>query len=297
MSRTDELSRVTISGAVANIALSALKLGAGLAGRSTAMVADAVHSLTDLVSDVIVLLMVHVSSKEHDRGHEYGHGKFETLATAFVAVMLLAVGVKMCVDGMGKVLYVIRGGTLESPGIIALAAALVSIAVKEFLYQWTSRTGKKYDSPSVVANAWHHRTDAFSSVAAALGIGLALLLGGKWTVMDPLVCCGISVFIFVVAFRMGIPALNELTESSLSEGTEAEIKELIASVDGVQDVHALKTRKNGPSTIIDTHIVVNQTLTVKDAHDITVKAEKKLRERFGQSTQISIHVEPDVESD
>ena len=162
MSRTDELSRVTISGAVANIALSALKLGAGLAGRSTAMIADAVHSLTDLVSDVIVLLMVHVSSKEHDRGHEYGHGKFETLATAFVAVMLLAVGVKMCVDGMGKVLYVIRGGTLESPGIIALAAALVSIAVKEFLYQWTSRTGKKYDSPSVVANAWHHRTDAFS---------------------------------------------------------------------------------------------------------------------------------------
>lgn len=297
MSRNGEISKVTLWGAAANIALAAFKLFAGLLGRSSAMMADALHSLSDLVSDVVVLVMVRVSSKEKDRTHEYGHGKFETIATAFVAFLLFLVGIKMIAEGVSKVRFVIRGGSIDSPGMISLVAALVSITVKEILFQWTARVGRRNDSPAVVANAWHHRTDALSSVAAAMGIGLALLLGGRWTVLDPLVCCGISLFIFYIALKMFLPALNELTEGSLPEDTEQEIKAIISSVDGVQDVHAMKTRRMGPSMIIDSHIVVNPAMSVLEAHDITVIAEKRIRERFGDSTQVSIHVEPDIASD
>lgn len=297
MSRNGEISKVTLWGAAANIALAAFKLFAGLLGRSSAMMADALHSLSDLVSDVVVLVMVRVSSKEKDRTHEYGHGKFETIATAFVAFLLFLAGIKMIAEGVSKVRFVIRGGSIDSPGMISLVAALVSITVKEILFQWTARVGRRNDSPAVVANAWHHRTDALSSVAAAMGIGLALLLGGRWTVLDPLVCCGISLFIFYIALKMFLPALNELTEGSLPEDTEQEIKAIISSVDGVQDVHAMKTRRMGPSMIIDSHIVVNPAMSVLEAHDITVIAEKRIRERFGDSTQVSIHVEPDIASD
>ncbi|MBO4500293.1 MAG: cation transporter [Bacteroidaceae bacterium] len=297
MSRNSEITRVTAWGAAANIALAGFKLLAGVLGRSSAMMADALHSLSDLVSDVVVLVMVRVSSKAQDRSHEYGHGKFETIATAFVAILLFVVGVKMMAGGIEKVRSAIHGGTIDSPGIISFVAALVSIAVKEILFQWTVRVGRRNDSPAVVSNAWHHRTDALSSVAAALGIGLSLLFGGRWTLLDPLVCCGISMFIFYVSAKMCLPALDELTEGSLPEEIETEIREITGSVEGVQDVHAMKTRRVGSAMIIDLHIVVSPAMSVLEAHDITVVAEKRIRERFGESTQVSIHVEPDTEAD
>ncbi len=293
MNREKTIARVTAWGALVNLALAALKLAAGLLGRSSAMVADAVHSFSDLVSDAIVLVMVRVSSKGQDKGHDFGHGKFETLATVAVAILLFFVGVRLMVGGIGKIRLVLDGGELPSPDSIALWAAVVSIAVKEALYWWTSVTGKKVNSPAMISNAWHHRSDALSSIGSALGIGGAMLLGGKWAVLDPIVGCIISIFILAVAVKMVVPALDELTEGSLPDETEEEIERIICSVDGVENVHELKTRKNGPDIIIATHIVVNAAMSVAVAHRLTEIAESKLREKFGQKTQISLHVEPD----
>ena len=291
------ISSVTVWGAAANLGLSVLKMVAGVLGRSSAMVADAVHSLSDLVSDIVVLVMVRVASKGKDKSHDYGHGKFETLATVVVSLLLLIVGAKLMAGAVKKVSIVADGGVLEAPGAIALWAALVSIAVKEILYQWTARVGRKVDSSAMVANAWHHRSDALSSVGSALGIGGALLLGGKWTVLDPLVGGIISIVIIVVAVQMAIPAVNELTEASLPDDVESEILGIIESVRGVDNVHDLRTRRSGPDIIIDVHIVVDPDMSVRDAHDITSVAETAVRQKYGEGTQLSIHVEPNVDSE
>lgn len=296
MNREKSIVRVTVWGAVANVVLAVAKLVAGIVGRSAAMTADAIHSFSDLVSDVIVLVMVKVASRGNDKDHEYGHGKFETLATVAVALLLLAVGGKMLADGVSRIAGFFRGEQMVVPGMIAFWAALVSIAVKEALYQWTAHVGRKFDSPAVVTNAWHHRSDALSSVGSAVGIALASLLGGKWAIMDSVVACAISIFIIRIGVKMALPALRELTEASLPEETENEIREVILSVDGVLDVHAMKTRKAGPDIIIESHIVVDPEMTVFQAHLLTEYAEDRLRERFGQKTQISLHVEPSVES-
>lgn len=295
--REREMTIVTLSGAAANVALAAAKLVAGMLGKSSAMMADAIHSLSDLVSDVIVLVMVKVSSKGRDKGHDYGHGKFETLATAAVSLILLVVGARLMQDGVSKILSVVHGTMIPVPGRIALWAALVSIAVKEILYQWTARVGRRCKSPAIVTNAWHHRTDALSSIGSAIGIAAAIMFGGRWAVMDPVVCCMISIFIIIIAVKMALPALNELTEASLPDDIEEEMQEIIRSVPGVENVHAMKTRSIGPNYIVESHIVVRPDMSVADAHAITAVAEERLRARFGQKTQISLHVEPDIEAE
>lgn len=297
MTREQTISRVTIWGAIGNMLLSVIKLLAGLVGQSSAMVADAIHSMTDLVSDVVVLVMVKISSKEADEDHDYGHGKYETLATVTVAILLLVVGGQLLAGSIAKINNVINGGNLPAPGLVALLAAFVSIIVKEVLYQWTARVGKRVNSPAMVTNAWHHRTDALSSIASALGIGGAMLLGGKWSVLDPLVGCIISIVIIVIAVRMALPAVHELTEGSLPESIENDIIGLIESVPGVDNVHCLKTRRNGPIIIFSVHVVVDPSITVAEAHHITVQAEKAVRDKYGKETQISIHTEPDEDAE
>ncbi|MCQ2265797.1 MAG: cation diffusion facilitator family transporter [Bacteroidales bacterium] len=287
---------VTIWGAVANLVLTLAKLAAGIFGRSTAMAADAVHSFSDLISDAVVLIMVKVAGKEKDKSHDFGHGKFETLATLAVSLLLLVVGVSLMSKGIEKIRFVAAGGIIEKPGMIALWAALFSIVVKEILYQWTARVGRAVNSQTMIANAWHHRSDALSSVGALAGIGGAIFLGGKWTVLDPIVGCIISIVIIVVSVKISIPAINELTDASLPEETEDRITKIIHSVKGVDNVHNLKTRQSGSSTIIDAHIVVNPQMSVAVAHEITVEIEKALCAAFGEQTQISIHVEPEREA-
>ena len=297
MNREQTITRVTLLGAIGNIGLTVIKLIAGIIGQSSAMIADAIHSLSDLVSDIVVIVMVKVSSKGVDKDHDYGHGKYETLATAFVALLLLVVGGELMASGIDKISMVIKGGSLPVPGYIALGAALVSILVKELLYQWTARVGRKVNSPVMVTNAWHHRTDALSSIGSAIGIGGAMLIGGQWAILDPLVGCIISIFIIVIAIKMAMPAIHELTEGSLPDEVEKEVEDLIISVDGVENVHDLKTRRNGPAIIMSVHIVVNPSMTVAEAHHITVLAENALREKFGKETLISIHIEPDEEAE
>ncbi len=294
--REKQIVSVTVWGAVANLVLTLAKFAAGIWGRSAAMVADAVHSLSDLVSDAVVLLMVRISAKGKDKGHDFGHGKFETLATLTVSILLLIVGVSLLSKGIDKIRFVIAGGIIEKPGMVALWAAVLSILVKEVLFRWTFHVGKSVGSQTMIANAWHHRSDALSSVGALVGIGCAVILGDQWTVFDPIVGCIISIVIIIVAIKISIPALSELTDASLSEETENQIMEIIHTVQGVDDVHNLKTRQSGSCTIIDVHIVVNPQMSVETAHDITVEIENKLCAEFGEQTQISIHVEPEREA-
>lgn len=292
-SRSQRITAITLWGAIANLALALMKFLAGIFGKSAAMTADAIHSLSDLVSDAVVLAMVKISSKGKDKSHDYGHGKFETLATLVVSLLLLVVGVGLMSKGIESIRFVIGGGIIGKPSMIALWAAIVSIAVKEILYQWTARVGKAVDSQAVIANAWHHRSDALSSVGSFIGIGGAILLGGKWTVLDPIVGCIISIVIIVVAVKISIPALNELTDASLSDEIEGKIMNIIQSVEKVENVHDLRTRRNGQNYIIDAHIVLDPLMTVAEAHDITVKIEAALRQEYGAGTLIALHVEPD----
>ena len=296
-SRNQRITNVTLWGAIANLLLTLVKFLAGIFGKSAAMTADAVHSLTDLISDAVVLVMVKISSKGKDKSHDYGHGKFETLATLVVSLLLLVVGVGLMSKGIESIRFVIGGGTIEKPSMIALWAAVISIAVKEILYQWTARVGKAVESQAVVANAWHHRSDALSSVGSLVGIGGAILLGGKWTVLDPIVGCIISIVIIVVAVKISIPALNELTDASLSDEIENQIMSIIQSVEKVENVHDLRTCRNGQNYIIDAHVVLDPMMTVAEAHDITVKIEATLRQEYGAGTLIAIHVEPDEDAD
>ncbi|MCQ2347097.1 MAG: cation diffusion facilitator family transporter [Paludibacteraceae bacterium] len=292
MSRSSHITRITVWGAVVNLLLTVLKMIAGIVGCSAAMVADAVHSLSDLVSDAVVLVMVRISAKGRDEDHDFGHGKYETLATLAIAVLLFVVGVELLKSGIAKIRFVALGGVLPMPGQVALWAALLSIVAKEVLYQVTVRVGRREDSQAVIANAWHHRSDALSSVGALVGIGGAMLFGGQWTVLDPVVSCLISIVIMVVSVQMALPALRELTDASLPEKEEKQIMSLIAAVEGVESVHNLKTRRSGPNYIIDAHIVVDPNSTVLEAHRVTIEVEKALWAHYGTDTQISLHVEP-----
>lgn len=296
MNREKEIRKITLWGSLVNLVLTVFKIIAGVLGRSAAMIADGIHSLSDLLSDVVVLVFTHMSSKGKDRDHSFGHGKFETLATLIVSVMLVAVGTDLMIGAIRSIIGFCRGDDIPEPGIIALIAAVVSILSKEILYHATVKVGKKTGSTVVVANAWHHRSDAFSSIGAMAGIGGAMLLGGRWTVLDPVASCVISVAIIVIAVRLALPSLAELLETSLPEDIEQEIVAIASAVKGVNDVHELKTRRNGISFIIDAHISVNPDISIVEAHDIATDVEDALRSRYGQETQINIHVEPSADS-
>lgn len=293
--RLKDIRSITIWGAVVNIALTVAKIVAGVVGRSAAMIADGIHSLSDLLSDIIVLVFTNISSKGKDRDHSFGHGKFETLATLIVSIILVVVGAKLMSGGIKSIISVVNGEVIPKPGYIALAAAVISIAAKEILYQATVKVGKEVNSPVVVANAWHHRSDALSSIGALLGIGGAIILGDKWTVLDPIASCCISIAIIVIAVKMALPSLSELLETSLPEDIEAEIVRTASEISGVRDIHELKTRRNGISFIIDAHITVDPSISIVEAHDIATNVENALQLKYGNETQISIHMEPDSE--
>lgn len=297
MQRKSEIRRITLWGAVVNLLLTAGKLVAGALGHSAAMVADGVHSLSDLISDVVVLAFTHISAKGKDRDHSFGHGKFETLATLIISIILVIVGGKLMSEGIRSIIDIINGTVLPRPGIIALAAAAVSIAAKEILYHVTLKTGKRVQSPVVIANAWHHRSDALSSIGSLIGIGGAIILGSKWTILDPIVSCAISIAIIIVAFRMAMPSIAELLEASLPEEIENQITATASAVEGVRDFHELKTRRNGISFIIDAHMTVDPDISIVEAHNIATRVEEALRTKFGSETQINIHMEPDGSAD
>lgn len=296
MSRTNKITFVTLVGSVVNALLTAFKIVAGVIGHSAAMVADGVHSLSDLLSDVVVLVFVRISGKGRDKNHDYGHGKFETFATLIISLMLLVVGANLMSSGIASIKKILGGESVEAPGMIALWAALLSIVSKEILYRYTAVQGRKLDSPMMVANAWHHRSDALSSVGSLLGIGGAILLGDKFVILDPLAGCVISIFIIVMAVRMSIPAIKELLDVSLPDEMEDEIERTAKGVPGVVDLHELKTRREGPGIVLEGHLVLHSDISLEQAHGISKQVERALRDRFGDSTQISLHLEPENDS-
>ena len=292
MSREKEIYKVTLVGSVGNIILLTFKFIAGTVGHSAAMLADATHSLSDFLTDMLVLVFVNISAKPQDKSHDYGHGKFETLATFFIGLALVAAATGIIVSGAVKFADWLGGAQIAAPGKLALWAALISIVVKEFLYQYTSRKGKSLDSQAVVANAWHHRSDALSSVGAAIGIGGAILLGDRWTVLDPLASIVVGAMLMKVAWDVLKNSVNELTESSLPEETEREIEEIITSFPDVTDPHNLRTRRIGNRIAVEAHIRMDGDLPLKEVHARASDIERKLRERFGADTYVTLHTEP-----
>ena len=290
--RLREVYKVTIAGSIINVLLLVLKFAAGILGHSAAMIADAIHSLTDFATDVVVLVFVKLGNKPKDKDHDYGHGKYETLATAIIGISLFVVGVMICYSGVTKTYRAICGETVRQPGVVALIAALVSIVMKEWAYQFTVKAGKKYHSEAVVANAWHHRSDAFSSIAVLVGIGCAMFLGERWRVLDPIAAATVSVFIALVAYRLAMPSIRELLEVALPDDVTAEMGGVIGRVDGVCAYHHLRTRKNGNVYIMDFHIKVDPRLTIVEAHDISKRAEAALKAKYGEQSIVNIHIEP-----
>ena len=297
MDRTAKVTFVTLVGSVVNIILTVFKIFAGVLGRSTAMIADGIHSLSDLLSDIVVIVFVKISAKGRDKDHDYGHGKFETFATLIISLMLIVVAVNLMSGGINKIRQILDGGEVSSPGMIALWAAVASIVLKEILYRYTIIQGKALNSPMMIANAWHHRSDAFSSVGSLLGIAGAIFLGDKFVILDPITGCVISIFILVMAVKMSVPAIKELLDVSLPDDVEEKIKATAKSVKGVVDLHELKTRREGPGIIMEGHLVLDSDISLKEAHNISKKVEESLRKEFGPETQISLHLEPEDDAE
>jgi cation diffusion facilitator family transporter len=268
------------------------KFIAGIIANSTAMIADAMHSFSDFVTDVIIIIFVRISNKPKDEDHDYGHGKFETFATLLIGFVLLLVGFGIAYAGISDIIAVIRGATLESPGILALVAAILSIVVKEALYHYTVIKGRKLKSDVLIANAWHHRSDGLTSIATTIGIGGAIFFGAKWTVLDPLAALIVSIFIVIMAFKVMKPCIDELMERSLPDEVENEITTIVESFEGISHLHNLRTRKIGNNIAIEFHIRMDGETSLNATHDKMTDIERRLRDHFGQGTHVIIHMEP-----
>ena len=290
--REKGIYKVNIIGSIVNFLLRVFKFIAGVVGHSAAMVADAVHSLSDFVTDIVVIVFVRISGKPQDESHDYGHGKYETLATAIIGVVLMGVGIGILVNSVTGIVDAFNGKELEAPGMLALVAAAVSIVLKEALYRYTVIKGKKLDSKAVIANAWHHRSDAFSSMGTLMGIAGAIFLGEKWRVLDPIAAFIVSVFIIKVAVDLIKPCIDELLEKSLSKEVEERILIIITAFPEIDSPHHLRTRRIGNNIAIEIHIRMDGAMSLTDAHDITKKIEAAIKNEFGAATHIGIHMEP-----
>ncbi|MBR3711278.1 MAG: cation transporter [Bacteroidales bacterium] len=290
--REKEIFKVTFVGGAVNVILLVFKFVAGIVGRSSAMVADALHSLSDFVTDIIVLVFVKISNKPQDKSHDYGHGKYETLALTIIGVALMAVAIGIIVKGALKIAAWAQGEVLEAPEMLAFWAAIVSIVLKEGVYRYSIIKARKLNSKAVEANAWHHRSDALSSIGTAVGIGGAIFLGERWTILDPIASVVVGGFIVKVAFDLLKNGIGDLMEQSLPNTVEEEILQLAASVPGVTKPHDLRTRRIGNHYAIELHILMDGNLTLKEAHDKASEVEDLLRQHYGEETHVAVHVEP-----
>lgn len=293
MDREKQIYRITLVGSAGNVLLVIIKFLAGILANSSAMIADAVHSLSDFLTDIAVLVFVGISAKPQDSSHDYGHGKFETLASMFISLALAGAAIGIIVSGAVKFASWLQGGELTPPGMLALWVALASILIKEIMFRYTARRGRDLDSSALIANAWHHRSDALSSIGAALGIGGAVLLGGRWAVLDPLASIVVGAMLLGVAWKILRPSLGELTDESLPDKTEAEIMDIISKAPGVSEPHNLRTRRIGSRIAIEAHIRLDGSQTLSEAHERTSEIERQLKGRFGPQTIVTLHMEPE----
>ena len=290
--REREIYKVTLVGSACNVVLLVFKFVAGIVGHSSAMMADAVHSLSDFITDLVVLVFVKISAKPQDESHDYGHGKYETVASFLIALALMLAAGGIIFAGVSKFVAWWGGALLEPPGWLALWAALLSIVMKELLYQYTAHRGRAIESQALEANAWHHRSDALSSIGAAIGIGGAILLGQRWAVLDPLASIVVGLMLVRVALKLMKISLGELTECSLPEETEREIMDIVCSLPDVREPHNLRTRRIGNRTAIEVHVRMDGSTSLDEAHKRATDIEHRLKERFGSHTHVTVHMEP-----
>ena len=291
MNRNHQEKHCTLIGLTSDIILSAMKIAAGFIGHSSAILADGIHSISDTVTDMLVYAMVRLSGKGPDERYRYGRGKYETLAAFLISIILVVVAFGLMVDGVKDVWAAFNGTTLERPHNIALIVAIIAITVKEGLYHYTRRVGKRTDSTALKAYAWHHRADALSTVATLLGVAGAMFLGERWRVLDPLAAIAVSVLILVMAYRLGKPAIEELLEVSLPADEQQRIADIVEGTPGVKAFHNLRTRRNGNLRVVDLHIKVDGDLNVGQSHEITRNIERQLSDALGE-VMTNIHVEP-----
>lgn len=288
--RERKIYRVTLTGSAVNALLIVLKFVAGIVGRSSAMVADAVHSLSDFVTDAIVLVFVKIAGKPRDKTHEYGHGKYETLATVVIGLILILAGLGLMAGGIDHIVRSLNGEELPRPGMIALVVAAVSVISKEWLYRYTRRIGAETDSQAVIANAWHHRSDAVSSLGTLIGIAGALIF--NWRILDPVAAVVVSLLIIKSGYDIMCPMIRELLEAALPEAQQKEIVSIVQSVEEIKNVHNLRTRRIGNNIAIDLHVKMRGDMTLAHAHDLVTRAENALKDKYGRATIVNIHMEP-----
>lgn len=291
-----EIRRVTVGGALINAAQGAIKIAAGLWGNSQALIADGVHSLSDLATDAAVLIGARFWLRPADKKHPHGYAKIESVITLFIGLALASVAASLAAHGIRELRDFIDGAAIEPPSWIALVAALASIAVKEWLYRWTARVGRRVHSSAVIANAWHHRSDAFSSIPAAIAVAASLLFGPRYAFLDPVGAIVVASLILYAAWKVAWPALATLTDEGLSEDRHAELVAFVLSLPGVRFTHRVRTRLLGRDSVaMDLHLHVDGDLTVREGHRLAHVVRARLRERFPELVDIMIHVEPAVE--
>lgn len=294
--REKEIFSVTLKGSAVNALLILLKFLAGFLGRSSAMVADAVHSLSDFISDIIVLVFVKIAGKPKDKDHDYGHGKYETLASGVIGILLIFAGIGLMVNGIESVIKSFNGEELPRPTMLALIVAILSIGSKEWLYRYTLKKGNQLNSQAVMANAWHHRSDAVSSLGTLIGIAGAIFLGDKWRILDPIAAIIVSLLIIKSGYDIVKPSISELLEASLPDEKENEIERLVTEIPGIEYVHNLRSRRIGNAIAVDLHAKMDGNMSLTEAHDKATKAEQAIRKKFGDNAMINIHMEP-IESE
>lgn len=292
-STVDKIRKITLAGFWINAVLVVLKLFFGYWGKSDALVADGYHSLSDFLTDFMVIFFTGIAYKRADREHPYGHGKFETLASVLISLFLILVAIGIAYSGIETIIGTYQGKIIPRPDVWTIIIALLSIAAKEYCYQFTYRAGKSLHSSAVMANAWHHRSDAISSVATLIGVTLSYFLGESWRILDPIASIFIGVFILISAVKLAKPSVNELLEISVPPTEIEKIRNLIKNVQGVKKVHNLRCRRNGHSLIVDVNIHVDPEITVRSGHEIATDVENTLHRNYGKDLIIYVHVEPD----
>ena len=287
LSRERYVRKVTWIGLLTNIGLSGLKFAAGYFGRSQALIADAIHSLTDTTTDIAVIAGSHYWSRPPDENHPYGHRRLETLVTAFIGIMLVAAGI-----GIGwEAISTLHKRHATPPGWIAFYAAMASIVAKEILYQWTAAVGKKIKSPALAANAWHHRTDAISSIPVLIAVGGSLIFP-SWSFLDHVGAAIVSIFILHAALKIIWPAVSELIDAGAPEEIQHKIMEIALNTRGVREVHAIRSRYISSSIQIDLHIVVDGSMSVREGHTIADTVENNIIDGIPEVLEVVVHVDP-----
>jgi len=286
-SENREIKKVTWIGLFVNVILAALKFIVGILGHSQAVVADAVHSVSDMVTDIAVLVGVKYWSAPPDKDHPYGHWRIETIITGFIGLGLVAVAI-----GIGyNAIATLKDQNIQPPKMIAITGAFVSIIVKEFLYHWNVKVGRKVKSSALIANAWHHRSDALSSIPALLAVGISVIKP-EWAFVDHIGAIIVSLIILKVSWDIFFPALKKLSDSGASVNEREQIRSFALKVKGVKDVHAIRTRNVGRGLFVDMHVLVDRDISVAEGHSISEKVREEIVNNGPDVLDVVVHIEP-----